>query len=140
MSGTDQVAEDATDEELYAWFIDYLAHGRPVEDEGLGVCKIDGFELRVTPAQLRSVAWVARDVYRDSALHSSPKTATPVGTGLLHFAFEAEEMEATLEPDERYLVFKDGRLWRSVTPGPVPRRSANVTHAADDDGPGPFVL
>ncbi|ROR90908.1 hypothetical protein EDD33_1757 [Nocardioides aurantiacus] len=123
------VAEDASDDDLYAWFIEQLEG--VASETGPGVIEIDWRPawgparkvlLFLTREQLRSVAWAEYDYFDDSHDQVVPRTTTPVRTGMAQFSLEAEEVIATLEESESWVFFDQGRLVPSIRPEwpPVP--------------------
>lgn len=135
-----QLPEDASDDDLYRWFVRSLASNGSATEVRPGVIRVElswspsgedvvpGSDEQVvwvhlTRSQLRSVAPEEHDVFDDTDLHVVPRTDTPVWQGLVAFDFSTEETIATLRPGEHHLVFHDGSLCASTTPGVPPVRS-----------------
>lgn len=141
-----QLREDATDEDLYQWFIQSLAGSGSATEVRPGVIRVEVVEvverdsdalttdatqppehrrtvwIHITREQLRSAAWSEFDVFDDTDPDVIPRTDTPVWTGLITFDFYTEESLATMRPAEDYLVFYEGALQPSTTPAVPPVR------------------
>ena len=125
-----RVAEDATDDELYAWFLEWLAQDGLAQEMAPGVIEADTSDARVTihltRTQLREAAWASHNVFDDTDLNVVPRTRTPVATGMDYFTSVVEELVATLRPGEHHLVYADGDLHRSVRADLPPLRGRSV--------------
>jgi hypothetical protein len=139
-----QLPEDATDEELYQWFIRSLGGNGSAVEVRPDVIRVEVVEsdsdavttdatqppdhlrtvwVHITREQLRSVAWSEFNIFDDTDPDVIPRTDTPVWMGLITFDFYTEESLATMRPGEDYLVFHEGALRPSTTPEAPPVRS-----------------
>ncbi|KAA1422975.1 hypothetical protein FE697_012640 [Mumia zhuanghuii] len=138
-----RVPEDATDEDLYQWFVAALASFGGAEEiepdvirvafedaapDGTPEGELDELEgptsvlVRITRSQLRSVSYITTDVFDDTDPEVIPTTSTPVWTGLDTFTFFVDEKLATLRRDERFMVFSGNDLHPSIRPELPPVR------------------
>lgn len=135
-----QLPEDASDDDLYQWFVRSLARHGSATEVRPGVIRVEmswspsgedvvpGSDdqvvwVHLTRSQLRSVAYEEHDVFDDTDLDVVPRTATPVWQGLVAFDFYTEETIASLRPGEHHLVLHDGSPCASTSPGLPPVRS-----------------
>lgn len=139
-----RLPEDATDEDLYQWFVRSLAGSGSAAEVRPGVIRVEVVEIdsdavttnathppdrlrtvwvHITREQLRSVACSEFNIFDDTDDKVIPRTDTPVWMGLITFDFYTEESLATMRPGEDYLVFHEGALRPSTTPEIPPVRS-----------------
>jgi len=135
-----RLPEDASDDDLYQWFVRSLASNGAAHEVRPGVIRVElswspsgedvvpGSDdqvvwVHLTRAQLRSVAYEEFNIFDDTDLGVVPRTDTPAWQGLFAFDFYTEETIATLRPGEHHLVFHDGSLRASTTPIVPPVRS-----------------
>lgn len=91
-----ELSEDATDEQLYEWFVRDV-DGREVAENVIEVPlhRENGEEetvwLHITREQLRERAWSEYNIFDDTDLSSAPpRTTTPVATGMNEFSLTTE--------------------------------------------------
>ncbi len=116
-----------SDDDIYAWFVRSLAEDgsayevepgvvrvliEPDEDDPRGLA--EEVDVIISREQLRTLAWAGGNVFDDRDLDVIPPAVDPVLTGLRLLAMNVEGDLGTLLPDERYLVFFEGRLCKSV--------------------------
>jgi hypothetical protein len=122
------VYETSSDDDLYEWFIDAMAeefgaaeevapgviHVRELAAGGIQNPDPQPFELHITRAQLRSVAYSKYDTFDDSQGEVTVEAVDPVLTGLDTFTFETQEiMDSEYRVNRRRLVFDAGPMVRS---------------------------
>lgn len=122
---------NASTDEIYAWFIAYLARDQQTARELRdGVIEIvcdgdDGpqrVELLLTRERLQTAAWSEFDIFDDTDPDVVPPAKDPVRAGLSALTMYIDEALATLRPDERYVILHRGTFWGSTTPEVPPVR------------------
>ena len=116
-----------SDEAIYGWFVRALAEDGSAAVVEPGVVRVvieadehdagsstREVEIVITREQLRNLAWATEDIFDDREPQVIPPAADPVLAGLQQLDMYVSEELATLRPDERYLVFFEGRLRPSV--------------------------
>ncbi len=119
------VDEDSSDDNLYSWFIDAIAEefgaAQEVQPNVIHVWSIiDGqpdpdarpYELRITRAQLRSVAYATHNIFDDSQGDVSVPADNPVHAGLDAFTFHTQESMDSGSHPNRTFEFDDGWMRR----------------------------
>jgi hypothetical protein len=116
-----------SDDEIYAWFVTAVSEeGSAAEiepnvvrvviepDDDTPGGSVEQVDIVITREQLRTLAWASEDVFDDRDLDGIPLASDPVLTGLQTLTMNVEADLATLRPQERCLVFFQGRLRKSV--------------------------
>jgi hypothetical protein len=116
-----------SDDDIYAWFVRRLAEEGSAAEIEPGVIRVviepdddypdgvtDQVDVVVTRDQLRGLAWALENPFDDRDLEVIPPASDPVLVGLELLSMDVDEDLGTRRQDERFLVFFDGRLRRSV--------------------------
>lgn len=117
--------QESSDDDLYSWFVEAIAEefgaAQEVEPDIIHVWSfVDGepdtdsrpYELRLTRAQLRSVAHATVDVFDDSQGEVSIRATNPVHAGLDAFTFYTQESMDSGSHLSRTYEFDQGRMRR----------------------------